>query len=521
MKNKIFASIILCLAFVLLFSIVPCSAANEDEMQSVIPEIISYHGYDSIQSFIDGYLTQNAGVASEWYVLALSQYGDFDFSSYEASLIDYINNQSIGSASTRLKFALCLAAVKSTSGYILKTLNDSIGEQGLMSFIFGLHLLNNGYESEKYSITDIRSKLLSMQCEDGGWSITGQKGDPDSTAMTIQALAPYYGTDSAVKAACDKAVSLLSELQLESGEFSSFGNANPESAAQVIISLSSLGLDAKSDERFIKNGNGLFDGIEKYRLENGAFCHLAGGEANDAAMSQVFCAAVSYLRFIGGNAPLYSLDNSDPENAEPAWSDTKAPEDAKDDKAPGINYKIWVSLSLIAIGFVACLLLFVFKKRHIKNFIAVLLLCAATVAFVCLTDFRSADDYYSGGDVIKENAVGTVTLSIRCDSVAGRAEHIPENGVVLDVSEFPIAEGDTVYTVLTDAAKKHKIQIENNGTSTLAYISGINYLYEFDFGELSGWEYRVNGERPSVGASEYRPKDGDMIEWYYTLTLGK
>jgi hypothetical protein len=93
--------------------------------------------------------------------------------------------------------------------------------------------------------------------------------------------------------------------------------------------------------------------------------------------------------------------------------------------------------------------------------------------------------------------------------------------VILDVSEFPIAEGDTVYTVLTDAAKKHKIQIENNGTSTLAYISGINYLYEFDFGELSGWEYRVNGERPSVGAGEYRPKDGDVIEWYYTLTLGK
>jgi hypothetical protein len=55
----------------------------------------------------------------------------------------------------------------------------------------------------------------------------------------------------------------------------------------------------------------------------------------------------------------------------------------------------------------------------------------------------------------------------------------------------------------------------------MAYISGINYIYEFDFGDLSGWTYTVNGKTPSVGASQYTLKDGDVIEWKYTLTLGE
>ncbi|MBQ9750343.1 MAG: DUF4430 domain-containing protein, partial [Clostridia bacterium] len=161
------------------------------------------------------------------------------------------------------------------------------------------------------------------------------------------------------------------------------------------------------------------------------------------------------------------------------------------------------------------------KKRHIKNFIAVLLVCAVAVTVVCVTDFRSADDYYSGNDITKENAIGTVTLTIRCDTVAGRAEHIPENGIILDVTEFAIAEGDSVYTILTEAARKHKLQLENDGDGTYVYISGINYLYEFDYGDLSGWVYEVNGERPSVGAGEYKLKDGDVIEWHYTVNLGE
>ncbi|MGM9626294.1 MAG: DUF4430 domain-containing protein [Eubacteriales bacterium] len=48
----------------------------------------------------------------------------------------------------------------------------------------------------------------------------------------------------------------------------------------------------------------------------------------------------------------------------------------------------------------------------------------------------------------------------------------------------------------------------------------MQYLYEFDFGDLSGWIYKVNGETPSVGCGDYVLSDGDEIAWLYTCDLG-
>jgi hypothetical protein len=55
----------------------------------------------------------------------------------------------------------------------------------------------------------------------------------------------------------------------------------------------------------------------------------------------------------------------------------------------------------------------------------------------------------------------------------------------------------------------------------MAYIVGINGIYEMDHGDLSGWIYTVNGESVSVGCSDCELKDGDVIAWEYTLELGK
>ena len=49
----------------------------------------------------------------------------------------------------------------------------------------------------------------------------------------------------------------LSSQQLEDGNYSSYGVPNTESTAQVILALSSLGIDGFTDERFIKNENTL------------------------------------------------------------------------------------------------------------------------------------------------------------------------------------------------------------------------------------------------------------------------
>ncbi|MBR1832501.1 MAG: DUF4430 domain-containing protein [Ruminiclostridium sp.] len=110
-------------------------------------------------------------------------------------------------------------------------------------------------------------------------------------------------------------------------------------------------------------------------------------------------------------------------------------------------------------------------------------------------------------------------MTIRCDTVIGKsdADHIPADGIILDTTEFPIAEGDTVYDILTEAAKQYNIQLQTNAGS---YIAGIGYLYEYDFGDLSGWIYHVNGDSPFVMCSDYTLKDGDRIEWLYTCELG-
>ena len=54
-----------------------------------------------------------------------------------------------------------------------------------------------------------------------------------------------------------------------------------------------------------------------------------------------------------------------------------------------------------------------------------------------------------------------------------------------------------------------------------AYIMGINNIYEFDAGELSGWTYKVNGWYPNYGCSRYQLQPGDEIEWHYTCDLGR
>ena len=45
------------------------------------------------------------------------------------------------------------------------------------------------------------------------------------------------------------------------------------------------------------------------------------------------------------------------------------------------------------------------------------------------------------------------------------------------------------------------------------------YLYEFDYGDLSGWQYTVNGVSPSVGIGAYKLKNGDVIEFHYTTNF--
>ena len=123
--------------------------------------------------------------------------------------------------------------------------------------------------------------------------------------------------------------------------------------------------------------------------------------------------------------------------------------------------------------------------------------------------------------VEKENVVGTVTLCILCDKAVGQtALELPADGVMLAPASFAIKQGDTVFGVLTEAARAYGVRLDSSGTQGMKYVSGINQLYEYACGDLSGWVYRVNGESPNVGCDQYVLADGDNIEWRYTCELG-
>lgn len=588
MKNKIkkiLVCVVICIA--LITGIMPVSAElDHNNPQSVIESIIDYKTDSSVQNWINGEISAKAGISSDWYVVGLSQYGSYDFSSYERALKKYLSEREEYSASSRQKLALALMAAGSTDSYIYKTLNDSIGKLGVMSWVYGLHLLNNGYKAQEYTTAEVISKLLSLQKDDGGWLVTGKASEVDPTAMAVQALAPHYSSDSAVKTSVDKAISFLSSAQNDNGDFSSYGVPNPESAAQVLVTLSSLGIDAKTDRRFIKNSNTVFDGINTYRLQNGGYSHKQGGEYSDGATVQVFYSMVSYIRMQSGKSGLYLLDNAPkyeelempntkPQNSSSTQqststvvsqtqnavgsstqssinpssndaasytseivsdsvideTDSDAENSTSDDlefaekekeslsqNKKSISYKVWVCIAIVLIAVGVCIWLYFGKKGNKSNYLLVAGLAAVAILIVLFTNFQTTDSYYGSSDSEKENAIGQVTMSIVCDDIPDKsAEHIPNNGVILENTEYSIEAGDTVYDILLEATQSKKIHLDISGESDAVYVRGLNNIYEFDFGEASGWKYKVNGEEPSESCGQYELTPKDKIVWFYSV----
>lgn len=99
---------------------------------------------------------------------------------------------------------------------------------------------------------------------------------------------------------------------------------------------------------------------------------------------------------------------------------------------------------------------------------------------------------------------------------------LPSDGYIIKEAEVSFEEGESAFDVLKRVCRNNNIILEFSITpmTNAAYIEGINNLYEFDCGSLSGWTYSVNGTFPNVGCSEYKLSDGDKVEFLYTCNLG-
>ena len=502
MKYRILA-LLLCLLLALPLAAGAQEPAAEDYLTGVLEFKATQSGAENVSDWVATGLPSAMGAGGEWYALALAQTGGYDLSACRAALLDYLADATVRSATTRQKYALTLLATDGTADFVTATLADSIGKQGLMSWAWGLHLLNNGCVSPELTADDCIKTLLELRKADGGWAVTGNYGDADATAMVLQSLAPHRDK-AEVASAIEDALAFLSARQTEKGGYASYGVENAESAAQVIVALCALNIDPAADARFIKDGTSPLDALLAYRLADGSFAHVIGGAYSESATVQAFLAMTAYQRFLAGEGSLYLLDG----------------DQGAGEMKPELGYKPIAAAVIGGIALIVCVVFLLLGKRHPKNFLAVAILAAALIGLVYVTDFQSADEYYTAA-VTKKDAVGSVILTIRCDKVAGKADHIPADGVILAETAMPIASGDTVYTILTDAARVHGFHMEASGANGLMYVNGIGNIYEFDFGDLSGWVYMVNGASACVGCDQYTLKDGDRVEFHYTLELGK
>ncbi len=122
-------------------------------------------------------------------------------------------------------------------------------------------------------------------------------------------------------------------------------------------------------------------------------------------------------------------------------------------------------------------------------------------------------------------------LFVSCNSInndisrLSKEKHflVPTDGVLLKTVKVDFEIGDSAFDVLFKKLREERIHLEFTKTpfTESVYIEGIGNIYEFDCGELSGWQYSVNGEFLSVASSDYTVKDGDKIAFLYTCDLGK
>lgn len=326
-------------------------AQISEAIQGIMTQKRSALGLSETDNLLSGdELTYAGSSATDWLPIGLSRCGvEDDYDAYLAALQTYVEQKyrepdklDRVKATEWHRISLAVLACggdpthfgKDENGSDINLIADGvydrgktvdIGAQGLNGWLWGLITLDsmkyNIPAGSSYTRTEMIKKILSFQLPDDGFNLRfaqGSTADPDITAMAIQALAPYYRNSTFnVKDPVDKALDCLSKLQLDTGDFRSWGTRNSESVSQIIVSLCSIGVDPQNDPRFIKNGINLLDALFYYQQEDGGFAHsyesdpgnpsAIPGESNSIATDQALLALVAVWRQAQGMSILYDF----------------------------------------------------------------------------------------------------------------------------------------------------------------------------------------------------------------------
>lgn len=527
--------------------------------------------------------------SGEWAVLALAR-GNADvlnsyYDGYYDRVVAYVrDNISSGKlnadkSTDNARIALALTAIgedpTSVGGHNLLTALDDVTydlKQGINGPIWALIALDSkNYTSS--SRDQLIEAILDGRTNDGGWALDGKATDVDMTAMAIQALAPYYNkSNETVKDAVDTALVWLSTKQSSDGGFSSWGKANAESCAQVIVALSALNIDADTDSRFVKNGHSALENLLTFEQADGSFLHtLPGSDKDNNQMSseQGTYALVAYDRFKTGKNSLYNMtdavkradasaqevidmiDSIGEVNeysydaiAEARSAYTKL-SSADKEKVKATNYK---TLTAAEDAYKAILrekqseryeklkahydeLLSDKTKKYgtaaKKKLLSVLQTAQRDMnaAVSCerveeiFQKAMSDLDAVKPGDIeVTFRLIGALEATQDVDLTTD--SYLPEYVTWVPTKTYALQENATVYDLFTEAmsdAGLRYIGAESNYVSTIYAPSclGGYALSEFTNGKKSGWMYTVNGKHPNQGLKNWTLNDNDVVVWHY------
>ena len=123
-----------------------------------------------------------------------------------------------------------------------------------------------------------------------------------------------------------------------------------------------------------------------------------------------------------------------------------------------------------------------------------------------------------------------VYLSIDCETILDHMDELTEgldkyvgDGIILKKTKVKCYKGESVWDVLSRECKAREINLESEDAPAFGtvYIKSINNIGEYDCGELSGWNYCVDGWYPNYGVSRYVLKKSEYIRLRYTCDLGR
>lgn len=279
--------------------------------------------YNSVLDYLENGAAPTFGsINGEWKVFALARSGRIDAcddysNSYYEGIEEMVRQNGSGvlhprKSTENSRLIIALSGIgrdsRDVAGYdLVEPLRDFdyVKMQGINGAIFALIALDS---NEEYNYSSIKNLcvdyILNKELSGGGFALSGNSADPDITAMAIYALSGYSRAASAV----ERGVNKLSEMQSEDGGYSSWGTLTSESCSQVIVALSTLGIDADHDERFIKSGTSVLEALCSFYTDGG-FEHVKGGGINAMASEQAAYALCAYDRYKNGENTLFDMSD--------------------------------------------------------------------------------------------------------------------------------------------------------------------------------------------------------------------